>query len=137
MVVVTRPSAESKSENSRNQFPLESGHCPRSLHLGRHSHFSSPAASHKSHKSPLLYVGRTGRPPCALSEMEMRMRMRCVGGCCPGCQMSVAGGGSGDPVLGSFNHRHQQPTFTVSLVSKYTESRYTISTHLIMSYLYT
>ena len=51
--------------------------------------------------------------------------------------MSVAGGGSGDPVLGSFNHRHQQPTFTVSLVSKYTESRYTISKHLIMSFLYT
>ena len=68
--------------------------------------------------SPLHYGGRTGRPPCALRETgdEDENAMVCVGGCCSGgSQMSVAEGGSGDPVLGSFNH--QQATFTVSLVS--------------------
>ena len=123
VVVVTRPSAESKSENSRNQFPLESGHCPRSLHLGS---FSATAATLTSHlPRPLISLIS---PHCALRETgdEDENAMVCVGGCCSGgSQMSVAEGGSGDPVLGSFNHRHQQQTFTVSLVStQYLDTQY-------------
>ena len=118
-MVVTRPSAESKSENSRNQFPcvrLQPVRTLPPLSPSRHlltltSHLPRPLISLISHLC---------RPPCTLSETGDEDEDATCWWLQPRHQMSVAGGGSGDPVLGSFHHRHQQPTFTVSQHNIYT-----------------